>query len=50
MVIRPSFVGSVIAERCDTCGGMQETWFAERGDVISWLHSEQYATLVWISA
>jgi hypothetical protein len=39
MAIPPSFAsfgGSVFAVRCDPCGGMKESWFAERGDVMSW--------------
>jgi hypothetical protein len=40
MAILPSFGGSVFAVRCDPYGGMNESWFAERGDVMSWLHPE----------
>jgi hypothetical protein len=42
MAIPPSFGGSVFAVRCDPCGGMKESWFTERGDVMSWLHPEQH--------
>jgi hypothetical protein len=43
MAIPSSFGGSVFTVHCDPYGGMTESWFAARGDVMSWLHPEQHA-------